>query len=159
MAEEGLTEPMSRRTAWSQLEGLPAGGKGAAITVGTLDGVHRGHWTVLARLCEFAEAEGLVSVLVTFDPHPLKIVRPEAAPRLLTTPNEKKEILTLSGLDYAVFLPFTRSLSPRGSWTLPQMQNDFISNNWMRVRQALLCQCGSTSKNKAGNCHYASRDK
>ncbi len=111
MAEEGLAKPMSRQTAWSQLEGLPAGGKGAAITVGTLDGVHRGHWTVLARLCEFAEAEGLVSVLVTFDPHPLKILRPEAAPRLLTTPNEKKEILTLSGLDYAVFLPFTRSLS------------------------------------------------
>lgn len=79
--------------------------------MGTFDGVHRGHWAVLRRLCELAAEDGLLSVLVTFDPHPLKIVRPDIAPRLLTTPNEKKEILTLSGLDYAVFLSFTRSLS------------------------------------------------
>ncbi len=91
--------------------GLPPQARGAAITVGTFDGVHRGHWSVLQRLCAVASAEGLLSVLVTFDPHPLKIVRPEVAPRLLTTPNEKKEILTLAGLDYAVFLNFTRSLS------------------------------------------------
>ncbi len=91
--------------------GLPPQSRGACVTVGTFDGVHRGHWRVLLRLKESAEADGLISVLVTFDPHPLKIVSPEAAPRLLTTPNEKKEILTLSGIDYAVFLPFTRSLS------------------------------------------------
>jgi riboflavin kinase/FMN adenylyltransferase len=79
--------------------------------VGTFDGVHRGHWAVLQRLNEVARQENLISVLVTFEPHPLKIVRPDVAPPLLTTPNEKKEILTLSGLDYAVFLSFTRSLS------------------------------------------------
>jgi riboflavin kinase/FMN adenylyltransferase len=95
----------------TDLHGLPPQAAGAAITVGTFDGVHRGHWSVLQRLQEVAESDGLLSVLVTFDPHPLKIVRPEAAPRLLTTANEKKEILTLSGLDYAVFLNFTRSLS------------------------------------------------
>jgi riboflavin kinase/FMN adenylyltransferase len=93
------------------ISGLPPTARGACITVGTFDGVHRGHWAVLQRLREAARDEGLLSLLVTFDPHPLKIVRPEAAPRLLTTPNEKKEILTLSGLDYAVFLRFTRSLS------------------------------------------------
>jgi riboflavin kinase/FMN adenylyltransferase len=91
--------------------GLPPHARGAAITVGTFDGVHRGHWAVLQRLCELAREDDLHSVLVTFDPHPLKIVRPEIAPRLLTTPNEKKEILSLSGIDYAVFLSFTRSLS------------------------------------------------
>lgn len=98
-----------RRSA--QLHGLTPRANGACITVGTFDGVHRGHWAVLSRLREVAEAEGLSSLLVTFDPHPLKILRPEAAPPLLTTSNEKKEILTLSGLDYAVFLNFTRSLS------------------------------------------------
>ena len=93
------------------LHGLGPQSGGSCITVGTFDGVHRGHWAVLSRLREVADAEGLRSVLVTFDPHPLKILRPEAAPRLLTTSNEKKEILALSGLDYAVFLSFTRSLS------------------------------------------------
>jgi riboflavin kinase/FMN adenylyltransferase len=92
-------------------EGPPPAVSGACVTVGTFDGVHRGHWVVLQRLCEAAREGDLLSLLVTFDPHPLKIVRPEAAPRLLTTPNEKKEILTLSGLDYAAFLRFTRSLS------------------------------------------------
>lgn len=91
--------------------GFPAIGNGAAITVGTFDGVHRGHWAVLQRLCDVAREANLHSLLVTFDPHPLKIVKPEMAPRLLTTPNEKKEILTLAGIDYAVFLSFTRSLS------------------------------------------------
>ncbi len=91
--------------------GLPLTARGACITVGTFDGVHRGHWAVLQRVREAARAKGLLAVLVTFDPHPLKIVRPDEAPRLLTTPNEKKEILSLSGLDYAVFLRFTRTLS------------------------------------------------
>ncbi len=95
----------------SENHGLPPHARGAAITVGTFDGVHRGHWAVLQRLCEAAREDDLHSVLVTFDPHPLKIVRPEIAPRLLTTPNEKKGILSLSGIDYAVFLSFTRSLS------------------------------------------------
>ena len=95
----------------ARLQGPGEEGRGTCITVGTFDGVHRGHWAVLSRLREVADAEGLCSVLVTFDPHPLKILRPEAAPRLLTTSNEKKEILALSGLDYAVFLSFTRSLS------------------------------------------------
>ena len=78
--------------ATQNAHGLPLQSRGACITVGTFDGVHRGHWRVLQRLKEAGEADGLMSVLVTFDPHPLKIVRPEAAPHLLTTPNEKKEI-------------------------------------------------------------------
>jgi riboflavin kinase/FMN adenylyltransferase len=98
-------------TLVENLHGLPPQADGAAITVGTFDGVHRGHWSVLQRLCETARSDGLLSLLVTFDPHPLKIVRPDVAPRLLTTANEKKEILTLSGIDYAVFLNFSRTLS------------------------------------------------
>lgn len=90
--------------------GIP-GGEGTVVTVGTFDGVHRGHWAVLQEIRRRASARGLRSVLVTFHPHPLRIVRPEAAPRLLTTPVEKKEILAESGLDYAVFLHFTRALS------------------------------------------------
>jgi riboflavin kinase/FMN adenylyltransferase len=81
------------------------------VTVGTFDGVHLGHWEVLREICRRAEATGRRSVLVTFDPHPLRIVRPEHAPPLLTTPIEKKEILAESGLNYAVFLSFTEKLA------------------------------------------------
>jgi riboflavin kinase/FMN adenylyltransferase len=91
--------------------GLPENGAGTVVTVGTFDGVHRGHWAVLQEIRRRAQASGRRSVLVTFHPHPLRIVRPEAAPELLTTPVEKKEILAESGLDYAVFLPFSPALS------------------------------------------------
>lgn len=84
--------------------------RGSVVTVGTFDGVHRGHWEVLQEIRERARAADRRSVLVTFDPHPLRIVRPEIAPALLTTPIEKKEILAESGLDYAVFLKFTPEL-------------------------------------------------
>ena len=86
------------------------------VTVGTFDGVHRGHWRVLEEIGARAAARGGRSVLVTFEPHPLKIVRPEAAPELLTTAEEKKEVLAGSRLDYVVFLAFTpelREYSPR----------------------------------------------
>ncbi|HZD05788.1 MAG TPA: adenylyltransferase/cytidyltransferase family protein, partial [Longimicrobiales bacterium] len=73
--------------------GLPPDDGGTVVTVGTFDGVHRGHWEVLQEIRARAEQTGRRSVLVTFHPHPLRIVRPEHAPPLLTTPVEKKEIL------------------------------------------------------------------
>ena len=89
---------------------VPITGAGSVVTVGTFDGVHRGHWRVLEEVRRRADAIGGPGVLVTFDPHPLRIVRPESAPQLLTTPVEKKEILAESGLQYAVFVRFTREL-------------------------------------------------
>lgn len=90
--------------------GLPPDIDGTVITVGTFDGMHRGHWLVLEALRRRAGQAGMPAVLVTFHPHPLQIVRPEHAPSLLTTPLEKKEILAESALDYAVFLEFTETL-------------------------------------------------
>jgi len=95
---------------WAYPPGIPTD-KGTIVTVGMFDGVHRGHWAVLEEICERARAADRRSVLVTFDPHPLRIVRPEHAPPLLTTPLEKKEILAESGLEYAVFIAFTDALS------------------------------------------------
>ncbi|HVH11912.1 MAG TPA: bifunctional riboflavin kinase/FAD synthetase [Longimicrobium sp.] len=89
---------------------LPRDGRPAIVTVGTFDGVHRGHWEVLQEICRRARATGGRSILVTFDPHPLRVVRPEHAPPLLTTLAEKREVLAESGLEYVVFLPFTRTL-------------------------------------------------
>ncbi|MFL5542399.1 MAG: hypothetical protein ACJ8J0_25655, partial [Longimicrobiaceae bacterium] len=89
---------------------LPRDGRPAIVTVGTFDGVHQGHWEVLMEIGRRARRTGGRSILVTFHPHPLRIVRPDVAPPLLTTPAEKREILAESGLEYVVFLPFTRTL-------------------------------------------------
>jgi riboflavin kinase/FMN adenylyltransferase len=91
--------------------GLPPGLGGTVLTVGTFDGVHRGHRLVLARLAARSRESGLASVLVTFSPHPLEIVNPGAAPLLLTAGEEKSEVLVESGIDYVVVLPFTPSLA------------------------------------------------
>lgn len=101
---------MTSEGRWRDPPGIPRD-RGTVATVGTFDGVHLGHWRVLQEIGRRAEESGRRSVLVTFDPHPLRIVRPEHAPPLLTTPLEKKEILAESGLDYAVFISFTRELS------------------------------------------------
>ncbi len=85
--------------------------EGTVVTVGTFDGVHRGHWAVLGELVRVAGERELSSTLVTFDPHPLRIVRPEHAPKLLTTPAEKVEILAQSAVDYVALVQFTRELS------------------------------------------------
>jgi riboflavin kinase/FMN adenylyltransferase len=89
----------------------PAETAGAAITVGTFDGVHRGHQDVATRLVQLARARNLVSVVITFDPHPLEIVNPAAAPPLLTTREEKLDALSRTGVDVAVVLPFTPELA------------------------------------------------
>jgi riboflavin kinase/FMN adenylyltransferase len=101
---------MADAALWAHPPGIPRD-RGTVATVGTFDGVHLGHWEVLQEIRRRAEATGRRSVLVTFHPHPLRIVRPEHAPPLLTTPVEKKEILAESGLDWAVFVTFTQTLS------------------------------------------------
>lgn len=90
---------------------LPDDGPGSVITVGTFDGVHLGHHRVLEEIAERARRSGRRSLLVTFEPHPLEIVNPPAAPPLLTLAHERREVLAQSELDAVVFMPFTRALS------------------------------------------------
>lgn len=84
---------------------------GTVMTVGTFDGVHLGHHRVLEEIAERARRSGRRSLLVTFEPHPLEIVNPSAAPPLLTLAHERREVLAQSELDAVVFLPFTHELS------------------------------------------------
>jgi len=91
--------------------GLPPDVTRTAVTVGSFDGVHRGHQDVLRQLVERARTLDVHSVLVTFDPHPLQIVNPSAAPQLLTVGDEKLEVLAESGVDFVAVLPFNPALA------------------------------------------------
>ncbi|WP_419941839.1 bifunctional riboflavin kinase/FAD synthetase [Candidatus Palauibacter sp.] len=95
----------------SGVSGLPAHVDTTVVTVGTFDGVHLGHQAILRQVRSRAQARAGSSVLLTFDPHPLRVVRPDAAPQLLTLPNEKKEILAQFDLDYVAFVTFTAEFS------------------------------------------------
>lgn len=102
---------MAERLDWHEESGVPPDVAGTVLTVGTFDGVHVGHRLVLERLAERSVATGLKSVLVTFEPHPLEVVNPAAAPHLLTVGDEKLEVLAESELDYMAIVPFTPALA------------------------------------------------
>lgn len=82
----------------------------ACVTIGVFDGVHLGHRHVIARTMS-AAPQGLPIVAVTFDPHPMMVLRPEAAPVMLSTVDHRVLLLEDAGVDDVVVLPFTRELS------------------------------------------------
>jgi riboflavin kinase/FMN adenylyltransferase len=86
-----------------------------AVTIGAFDGVHLGHQAVLRLVNDLARARGLSATVLTFDRHPAEIVRPESAPKLLTTLEQKLELLEATGaVDECLVLPFdvARSKEP-----------------------------------------------
>jgi riboflavin kinase/FMN adenylyltransferase len=78
----------------------------AVITIGAYDGVHLGHLAVIDQVRRRAAEVGARSVVVTFDRHPASVVRPESAPRLLTSVDQKMELLESTGVDAVVVVPF-----------------------------------------------------
>jgi len=81
------------------------------VSIGNFDGVHLGHRFILDRLRQSAAARSLQSVAVTFDPHPLRFLRPETCPKLITPLEARLELLGEAGIDAVLVLPFTAELS------------------------------------------------
>jgi riboflavin kinase/FMN adenylyltransferase len=87
---------------------------GTVATVGTFDGIHRGHRAVLSEVVRRGRAAGRPSVLVTFEPHPLEVVNPSAAPRLLTLADEKRALAVALGIERVEVIAFTPELARLG---------------------------------------------
>jgi len=127
--------------------GLPPYVKDTVITVGTFDGVHRGHRDVIERLVARAHLLKIPSVLVTFEPHPLEVVNPAAAPLLLTTHDEKQEVIAETGLDYLAVVPFTAELAAYSA-------EDFVEGilrRCFRMRELLIGYDHGFGRQRAGN--------
>lgn len=96
------------------LEEIPSTFGPTLVSVGNFDGVHRAHTRVLSELVARSRQRGAKSVAVTFEPHPMRILRPDAAPKLLTPTPEKLRLVRQTGVDAVLLLPFTRDLSLMG---------------------------------------------
>jgi riboflavin kinase / FMN adenylyltransferase len=83
----------------------------SSLTIGNFDGLHLGHGRILQEMAATAKASGTCSVLVTFSPHPLEVLYPAKAPKLILDPEEKIERIRASGVDYLLILKFDRALS------------------------------------------------
>jgi riboflavin kinase / FMN adenylyltransferase len=92
--------------------------RGGVVTVGNFDGVHRGHQAMLEAVAARALEVGAPSVVVSFDPHPLKVLHPERAPKMIQTLRQREEAIEACGIDALVLVPFTRdfSLTPADSF-------------------------------------------
>lgn len=88
-----------------------AGFKPCALTIGNFDGVHRAHRRLLRATVEAARRAGLRPAVLMFDPHPSCVVAPERAPRLLTSPDERCELIRGEGIEHVLIQPFTAELS------------------------------------------------
>jgi riboflavin kinase / FMN adenylyltransferase len=97
---------------WRSLDEVSADLGRTVVTIGNFDGVHLGHQHVVRRAREVADQLGLDHVVaVTFDPHPIAVLRPEHAPPTLTDMDERVEILQQAGVDDVLVVPFTREIA------------------------------------------------
>src|SRR5579863_3554423 len=94
-----------------KLDDVPAGFGPSLLSVGNFDGVHRAHIQVIDTIVDRARRQGLKAVAVSFEPHPIRILQPDATLKLLTPTPEKLRLLEATGLEAVLLLPFTRDLS------------------------------------------------
>jgi riboflavin kinase/FMN adenylyltransferase len=94
-----------------KLEDVPSGFGPTLVSIGNFDGVHRAHACVLAEIVSRARQQGAKSMAVTFEPHPVRILRPDSELKLITPTPEKLRLLEASGLDAVLLLPFGRDVS------------------------------------------------
>jgi riboflavin kinase/FMN adenylyltransferase len=104
------------------ISGLPHF-KNAVLTIGTFDGVHEGHRKIIAALIEQATKVDGESVIITFDPHPRKILNLEKHLQLINTREEKIELISKTGIDHLVIVPFNQEFA---SQTAEEYVEDFL---------------------------------
>ena len=102
---------IDRMKVFRHLDELPRELGPTIVSVGNFDGVHLAHQKVVAEIVRRARAIHGASMVVTFDPHPMRVLRPDVAPRLLTPTPIKLRLLEATGVDAVLLLPFTRDLS------------------------------------------------
>ena len=93
------------------LDDIPSSFGPSVVSVGNFDGVHRAHLRVLGEIVNRSRKQGLKSMAVTFEPHPVRVLRPDSSLKLLTPTEEKIRLLERTQIDAVVLLPFTRDLS------------------------------------------------
>jgi riboflavin kinase / FMN adenylyltransferase len=98
-------------TIYRSLGEVPADFGPSVLTIGNFDGVHAGHRRILRRVRELARERGWKPSVLTFDPHPTRVVAPERTPRLMTLPARRAELMAEEGIEQVLILPFTQELA------------------------------------------------
>ncbi|MEX2174745.1 MAG: bifunctional riboflavin kinase/FAD synthetase [Pirellulaceae bacterium] len=135
------------------LDDLPADLLGGAVTIGNFDGVHRGHARIVERLLAKARAVGGPAIVFTFDPHPVRILRPQAAPPPLTWTDRKAQLLDELGVTAVVAYPTDEALLALS----PQEFFDQIVRQKLRARAMVEGPNFFFGRQRAGNIQVLGR--
>src|SRR5437762_12279904 len=117
------------------------------LALGNFDGLHRGHRKILDRVCRVAGERGATSVVMTFDPHPPRVVRPDKAPPLLMTTAQKLEAIADAGIQGAAIVRFTPELS---RWD-PETFVRAVLVDWLHVAEVWVGANFLFGHDRAGN--------
>ncbi|MDA8415178.1 MAG: bifunctional riboflavin kinase/FAD synthetase [Desulfobacteraceae bacterium] len=125
----------------------------SVVTIGNFDGVHRGHQEIFRRLMACGLQRGLQSVVVTFEPHPLKVLSSEDMPPLITTYAQKTELIAAAGVEFLVVVPFTAEFA---GMTAEDFVRDILCDS-LGMRHIIIGHDYAFGKGRAGN--YATLER
>ena len=117
------------------------------VAIGNFDGVHRGHLKILDRVCRRADERGGTPLVLTFDPHPPRVIRPDRAPALLMTPEQRIAALRQTGMAGVAVVTFTAGLA---QWAPERFVQDVLVD-WLRVAEVWVGGNFLFGRDRAGN--------
>jgi riboflavin kinase/FMN adenylyltransferase len=129
-----------------------AGSPGSVVTIGSFDGVHVGHQRLLQRVRATADRRALRAVAVTFDPHPRCVVDPNGCPPLLSSLEDRVELLSRHGADRVIVVPFTRELS---TWSADRFAATLSES--LGMQQLIVGPGFALGRGREGNLEFLGR--
>ena len=138
---------------FDDIELLRAHLRAPIATIGNFDGLHRGHQAIVRTVLSRSRETGGSSLLITFDPHPLKILAPERAPRMLTTRRQKLALIDSTGLEFLLILPFTVELA---EVTAEQFVRQYLAEG-LGVKEVHVGANFNFGRDRAGNAEMLIR--
>lgn len=119
---------------WRSIEEVEPARQGRAVAIGTFDGVHLGHRAVIGQAREWAATHNVPSCVVTFEPHPVAVLRPEAAPDLLTPLAVKQDLIAALGIDELLVVSFDRAFSEHSAeWFAEEVLAGRLGARWVAI--------------------------
>ncbi|MDM8541139.1 bifunctional riboflavin kinase/FAD synthetase [Desulfococcaceae bacterium HSG9] len=132
---------------FDQIEKLKEPFKAAVVTIGNFDGVHLGHQSLFHEVIEKADAIHGSSVVITFQPHPIRVLTSNGKPPLITLTEQKRELIANTGIDNLICIPFTTGFSQIAA-------SDFVKNILVErigMKAIVVGQDYTFGKNREGN--------
>ncbi len=135
---------------YNSLKDITAPFADSFVTIGNFDGVHLGHQKLFSEVVSRAYQKQGISIVITFDPHPMQVMRPEIGIKLISTYEQKVEMIELAGIDILVVIPFTRDFAATSAETFV----DEVLIKTIRVRELVVGYDYAFGKGRQGNIEF-----